>query len=90
MGVSDAILLAATGGDPQGVWFIGLAPDGTRAISMTLPDGAIVHPRPRDDIYAVREPSARTFLPFRSLTITLRTGRTYTWCRSCRASEPPR
>jgi len=77
-GLFSLIPAGETGGSAL---FVGLVPDGTRDVSVTLPDGSVTTATPHDNVFSVNEPGSvkSSDLPFKRFTVTSSTGQQTTW-----------
>lgn len=66
----------------NGPTFVGMVPDDTKSVTITLANGHVETPTPHDNVFSVAEPSAST-PPFRLLRIESDSGHVSTWCPSC-------
>jgi hypothetical protein len=67
-----------------GATFVGMVPDGTKSVTVTLTDGEVKNPTPHNNVYSLAEPSA-SVAPFQTLRIESDSGQVSTWCPTCRS-----
>jgi hypothetical protein len=58
---------------------VGMAPDGTKSVSATMPDGSVETVAPHDNVFSLPTPGATPGQAFSSLRITATSGKITTW-----------